>query len=127
MSEPQSEGVTIPPTSRLANWPFVCLLMAALLGGLCYYLEEYGHGIFRSVGEKPDYRAEELLEDWCLWIAAGCASLGILVGIVGLTLIGRSESRIRGAARLGIGAALNLLTLASLVFAMFVRALAKAA
>lgn len=127
MTQQQLEEPATPRISRLVNLPLACLLIAALLGGLCYYLEEYGHGIFRSTGEKPDYRAEEQVEDWCVWLAAGSASIGILASIAGLVLIRRPDSRVRGASRLGLGMALNLLALLALVFAMFVRALAKAA
>jgi hypothetical protein len=39
------------PAPRLANVPLFCGLAAVALGGLLYYFEEFGHGIYR---DSPD-------------------------------------------------------------------------
>lgn len=110
-------------TMHLANFPLVCWLVAVAMGGLVYYFEEYGHGIYRNTRGTQDYRAEDRVEDGCLWLAATAAAIGIVTSIVGLVLIRRSAVRFRGLYRLSIGMVLNLLAMLAVLFTFWVRGL----
>ena len=120
---PKSDRAFSLPATRLANVPLFCWLAAVALGGLLYYFEEFGHGIYRDMRGARDYRAEDRVEDGCLWLAAMAATLGIVTGVVGLVAIRRSGGRFRGSYRLSIGMAVNLLTVLAVLFTFWVRGL----
>ena len=115
------------PATRLANVPLCCWLVAVALGGLLCYFDEYGHGLYRDMRAARDYRAEARVEDWCLWLAAMAAVIGIVASVVGLVVIRRSEGRVRGSYRLSIGMVFNLLAVLVVLFTLFVREILKAA
>ena len=121
MNQPQSDDECFLPATRLANVPLFCWLAAVALGGLVYYFEEFGHGLYRDMRGIRDYRAEAHVEDACLWLAEIAAVIGIITSFVGLVVIRRSAGRLRGTYRLSIGMALNLLALFAVVFTFWVR------
>ena len=123
MNHSKSDHAVSRPATRLANVPLFCWLVAAALGGLLYYFDEFGHGIYRDISGTRDYRAEDRVEDACLWLAAMAAASGIVTSIVGLVLIRRSAGRFRGSYRLSIGMALNLLAVLAVLFTFWVRGL----
>ncbi len=123
MNQPKSDHGSSLPATRLANVPLYCWLAAVALGGLVYYFDGHGHGIYRDMRGDRDYRAEDRVEDGCLWLAAMAAAIGIVTSIVGLVLIRRSAGRFRGSYRLSLGMVLNLLTVLAVVFTFWVRAL----
>lgn len=123
MNPPKSDRELSLPVTRLANVPLFCWLVAVALSGLCYYFEEFGHGLYRDTRGTPDYRAEDRVEDGCLWLAAMAAVSGIVTSIVGLMLIRRSADRFRGLYRLSIGMVLNLLAVLAVLFTFWVRGL----
>lgn len=123
MNHPKSDHELSRPATRLANVPLFCWLAAVALGGLVYYFEEFGHGIYRDIREDRDYRAEARVEDVCLWLAATAAAIGIVTSVAGLMLILRSSGRFRGAYRLSIGMVLNLLAVLAVLFTFWVRGL----
>lgn len=127
MNHPTSDHRLSLPATRLANVPLFCWLAAVALGGVCYYFEEYGHGIYRDNRGTPDYRVEARVEDICLWWAATAAASGIVASVIGLVAIRRTEGRLRGSYRLSIGMAVNLLTLLAVLFTFFVRGLLSGA
>ena len=108
---------------RIANVPLLCWLVAVILVGLCYYFEEYGHGLYREIHGTQDYRAEALVEDNCLWLAGSAAAIGIVTSVVGLVVIRRSGGRARGWYRLSIGMVFNLLAVLVVLFTFLVRGL----
>ena len=116
MNQPKSEHEFSLPATRLANVPLFCWLAAVALGGLCYYFEEYGHGLYRDIRGVRDYRVEDRVEDWCLWLAAMAAAIGIVASVVGLVVTRRTEGRVRGSYRLSIGLVLNLLAVLGVLF-----------
>ena len=67
MNHPKSDHELSRPATRLANVPLYCWLAAVALGGLVYYFEEFGHGLYREMRGDRDYRAEDRVEDGCLW------------------------------------------------------------
>ncbi len=116
-------GTPLPATS-FVTVPWLCWLVAVALGGLVLHFDEFGHRVFfwDMRGER-DYRAEERVEDRCLWLAATAAAIGIVTSVVGLVVIRRSAGRVRGAYRLSIGLVFNLLALLGVLFSLFVRGL----
>ena len=127
MIHPKSDHEFSLRATRLANVPLLCWLVAVVLVGLCYYFEDYGHGLYRESHGTPDYRAEARVEDWCLWLAAMAAVIGIVASVVGLVVIRRSEGRVRGSYRLSIGMVFNLLAVLVVLFTLYVREILKAA
>ena len=127
MNHPKSDHELSRPATRLANVPLFCWLAAVALGGLVYYFEEFGHGLYRDMHGIRDYRAEDRVEDGCLWLAAMAATLGIVTSVVGLVVIRRSAGRLSGSYRLSIGMAVNLLTLLAVLFTFWVRGLLSGA
>ena len=123
MTPPKSDHELSRPATRLANVPLFCWLVAVALGGLLYYFDEFGHGLYRDIRGTRDYRAEDRVEDGCLWLAAMAATIGIVTGVVGLVVIRRSGGRFRGSYRLSIGMVLNLLAVLAVVFTFWVRGL----
>jgi hypothetical protein len=123
MIHPKSDRESSLPVTRLANVPWLCWLVAVALGGLCYYFDEYGHGLYRDMRGVRDYRAEARVEDGCLALAATAATIGIVTGVVGLVVIRQSEGRIRGSYRLSIAMVLNLVAVLAVLFTFFVRGL----
>ena len=123
MNHPKSDHGFSRPATRLANVPLFCWLVAVALGGLVYYFEESGHGIYRDIRGDRDYRAEAHVEDCCLWLAAMAATIGIITGVVGLVLIRRSAGRTKISYRLSIGMLLNLLVVLAVLFTFWVRGL----
>ncbi len=123
MNPPKSAYEFSQPATRLANVPLFCWLAAVALGGLVYYFEEFGHGLYRDMRGDRDYRVEDRVEDGCLWLAEIAATIGIVTSIVGLVVIRRSGGRVRGSYRLSIGMAVNLLTLLAVFFTFWVRGL----
>ena len=123
MNQPKSDNDLSRPVTRLANVPLYCWLAAVVLGGLCYYFEEYGHGLYRDIRGVRDYRVEDRVEDWCLWLAGTAAVIGIVASVVGLVVIRRSAGRLSGSYRLSIGMVLNLLAVLVVVFTFWVRAM----
>ncbi len=115
------------PVTRLANVPLFCWLAAVALGGLVYYFDEYGHGLYRDMRGDRDYRAEARVEDGCLWLAATASAIGIVTSIAGLIAIRRSAGRFRGSYRLSIGMTLNLLAVLAVLFTFWVRGLLSGA
>ena len=115
------------PVTRLANVPWLCWLATVALGGLYFYFDEFGHGLYRETLGTPDYRAEARIEDNCLWLAGTAATIGVITSVVGLVVIRRSGSRVRGSYRLCIGIVFNLLTALVVLFTLFLREMAKAA
>ena len=111
------------PATRFANVPLFCWLVAVALGGLVYHFEGYGHGLYRDIRGGRDFRAEDRVEDGCLWLAATASAIGIVTSIVRLVLIRRSAGRLRGSYRLSIGMALNLLAVLAVLFTFWVRGL----
>lgn len=123
MIHPKSEQEFCHPATRLANVPWLCWLVAVALGGFYFYFDEYGHGLYRDIRGVRDYRAE----DWCLWLAAMAAAIGIVTTVVGLVVIRRSGGRLRGWYRLSIGMVFNLLAVLFILFTLYVREILKAA
>jgi hypothetical protein len=109
--------------TRLANVPLFCCLAAIALGGVCYCLYGNGPRLYRDIRGIPDYRTAARVEDGCLWLAATAATIGINTSVVGLVVIRRSAGRFRGAYRLSLGMALNLLALLAVLFTFWVRGL----
>ena len=127
MIHPKSEHEFCLPVTRLANVPWLCWLATIALGGLYYYFDEFGHGLYRDIHGTPDYRAESRVEDWCLWLAAMAAAIGVVASVVGLVLTRKSRGRLRGSYRLSIGMVFNLLAVLVVLFTLFVREIVKAA
>lgn len=127
MNHSKTEHEFSLPATRLANVPLVCWLAAVALGGLLVYFDEFGQGIYRDMRGKRDYRAEARVEDWCLWLAAMAAAIGIVASVVGLVVTRRSGGRVRGSYRLSIGMVLNLLAVLVVLFTLYVREILKAA
>lgn len=127
MNQPPSSLASSIPATRLANVPWLCWLVAVALGGLCYYFDESGHGLYRDIRGGRDYRAEARVEDSCLWLAAMAATIGIVTSIVGLVVVWRSGARLRGSYRLSIGMVFNLLAVSAVLFALLVRGLLNGA
>ena len=125
--QPDSPDARNKPVTWLANFPLLCWLTALALVGLCYYFDAYGHALYRDTRRTPDYRAEARVEDYCLWLATMVAAIGIVISVVGLVVIRRSGSRIRGIYRLSIGMVFNLLTVLAVLFTLFVRGLLNGA
>ncbi len=125
---PRNPIVSLPCQPRAWQMsPLLCWLAAVALGALVYYFEEFGHGLYRDMHGDQDYRAEARVEDGCLWLASMAATIGIVTSVVGLVVIRRSGGRFRGAYRLSIGMAVNLLTLLAVLFTFFVRGLLSGA
>lgn len=99
----------------------LCWLTAIALGGVCYYLDALAP--YRDIRGFP----KDSVEDYCLWLAAMTAAVGIVASAAGWVAIWRSGGRGRGRYWLSLGMALNFLTLLAILFALFVRELAKAA
>ena len=123
MNHPKSDRELSRPATRLANVPLSCWLAAVALGGLVYYFDEFGHGLYRDMRGARDYRVEDRVEDGCLWLAATASAIGIVTSVVGLVMIRRRTGRLSGSYRLSIGMAVNLLTLLAVLFTFFVRGL----
>ena len=113
------------PATRLANVPLFCWLAALALGGLCYYFD--ASVVYRDIRGDRDHRAEDRVEDGCLWLAAMVATVGIVTSVVGLIVIRRSEGRVRESYRLSIGLVFNLLAVLVVLFTLFVRGLVNGA
>ena len=118
---PKSDHELSRPATRLANVPLFCWLAALALGGLCYYFDAFV--VYRDTRGDRDYRAEDRVEDVCLWLAEIAATIGIITSVVGLVVIRRSAGRFRGTYRLSLGMALNLLALLAVLFTFWVRGL----
>lgn len=118
---PQSDHGFFSPATRLAYVPLFCWLVAVALGGLCYYLDAFAPD--RDIRGYPKDR----VEDYCLWLAAMVATIGIVTSVVGLVVIRRSGGRVRGSYRLSVGMVFNLLAMLAVLFELFVRGLVNGA
>src|SRR5262245_49372266 len=87
----------------MVNVPWLCWLAAVALGGLCYYFDEYGHGLYRDMRGIRDYRAEARVEDCCLWVAAFVAAIGVVMSVVGWVVIRRLGGQFKGSHQLSVG------------------------
>ncbi len=122
---PKSDHELSRPVTRLANVPLFCWLAALALGGLCYYFD--ASVVYRDIRGDRDYRAEDRVEDGCLWLAAMVATVGVVTSVVGLIVIRRSGGRVQGSYRLCIGLVFNLLAVLVVLFTLFVRGLVNGA